>query len=89
MTAAPSVRHEHRQFGLGQDLRGCAAKDHLTQARIGVGAFDEQVRAERCCLGEKGNSMRQFPRWKYERQAPGVSDLNSASYSRLKLRSPS
>ena len=38
----PSVRHEHWQRRVGQDVAGCAAEDQLPQAALRVGALDQE-----------------------------------------------
>ena len=38
------VGHQDRQLGLGQDVAGRPAEDHLAQPALGVGALDQQVR---------------------------------------------
>src|SRR5204863_5986460 len=38
-----SVSKEHGQLGLRENVAGCAAKDHLPQAALCVGALDQQV----------------------------------------------
>src|SRR5436190_8984488 len=47
-----SVREEHRQLGRRENVVGCAAEDHLPQAALCVGAFDQQVCALRSGLRE-------------------------------------
>ena len=43
---SPSMRHQHRKLGVGEDVARGAAEDHLAQPALGVGAFDEEVAAE-------------------------------------------
>ena len=42
-----SVRHQDRQSGVCKNMSRRAAEDHLPQAALRVGAFDQQVAAER------------------------------------------
>src|SRR5215213_1181661 len=44
---AESMRHQHRQLGVSQDMARLAPKNHLAQAALGVGALDQEVAAER------------------------------------------
>ena len=46
------VRHQHRHFSIRQNRRGCATKDHLFQATLGIATLDDQIRAKFCCLLE-------------------------------------
>ena len=39
------MRHQHRQFGVRQDVAGLAAEDHLAQAALGDSALDQEVAA--------------------------------------------
>ena len=48
------MREEHRQFGRRQDVAGGAAEDHLPQTALRIGAFDQQIGADRGGLGENG-----------------------------------
>src|SRR5258708_17413143 len=40
-----SMRHQHRQRGVGQDVTGGAAEYHLAQAALRVGAFYDEIAA--------------------------------------------
>src|SRR5215468_2368985 len=57
-TAAPvfsrdrSVCHEHRQLRVAENVAGGAAKDHLPQSALGVGALDQEVAAQRLRVGQ-------------------------------------
>src|SRR5262249_9307233 len=57
-TAAPafsrdrSVCHEHRQLRVAENVAGGAAKDHLPQSALGVGALDEEIAAQRLRVGQ-------------------------------------
>ena len=41
-----SMRHKHRQIGLGDDLPGRVAEDQLADAALRVAAFDDEIGAE-------------------------------------------
>ena len=45
--AKRSARHEHRQVGLGENIARRAAKDHLAQAALRVGALHQEIGAQR------------------------------------------
>ena len=42
---APLVRHQHRQFGIRQDVARRAAEDHLPQPALGECALDQEIAA--------------------------------------------
>src|SRR5262245_52093205 len=42
-----SVCHEHRQLRVAENVAGGAAKDHLAQSALGVGALDQEIAAQR------------------------------------------
>ena len=44
--------HEHRQFRVVDNVAGGAAKDHLPQSALGVGALDQEVSAQRLRVGQ-------------------------------------
>src|SRR6185503_19601433 len=48
------VRHQHRQFGVGQDVARGAAEDHLPQPALGEGALHQEVAALRLGGAEDG-----------------------------------
>src|SRR5262245_19522064 len=48
----PSVCHEHRQFRVAENVAGGAAKDHLAQSALGVGALDQEIAAQRLRVGQ-------------------------------------
>jgi hypothetical protein len=41
------IRHQHRQRRVLEDVAGRAPEYHLAQTALGVGAFDEEIAAER------------------------------------------
>ena len=43
--ARASMRHQHRQLGMGHDVAGGAAEHHLPQPAAGEGALDQEVAA--------------------------------------------
>src|SRR6476620_4176639 len=47
-----SVCHEHRQFRVVENVAGGAAKDHLPQSALGVGALDQEVATQRLRVGQ-------------------------------------
>src|SRR6516162_6422639 len=47
-----SVCHEHRQFRVAENVASGAAKDHLPQSALGVGALDQEVAAQRLRVGQ-------------------------------------
>lgn len=42
------MRHQDRNFGIGQDRSRRTAKDHLPQTALGISALDDQVRVQIC-----------------------------------------
>ena len=54
--------HEDRKVGVGENVSGGAAKDHLSQSALRVGTFDEQIAAERLGVGKDGFARRP-PSW--------------------------
>jgi ABC-type nitrate/sulfonate/bicarbonate transport system permease component len=50
-----SMCHEHRQFGIAQDVSGRAAEDHLPQSALRVGALDHEVAPQ--CFGVTENRL--------------------------------
>lgn len=38
------MRHQDRQIGVGEDVLGHAAQEHLAQTAVGVGPHDKQFR---------------------------------------------
>src|SRR5262249_36995619 len=49
-----SVCHQHRQLGIGEDVPGGAAEDHLPQPALRIGPFNDEIAAEFLCLGQNG-----------------------------------
>jgi len=47
------MRHQYRQLGIGENIAGGAAEDHLPQAALRIGALDDEVAAEFVGLGEQ------------------------------------
>ena len=56
--AARSMGHEDRKVGVGENMPGGAAKDHLSESALRVGTFDEQIATECLGVGEDGLARR-------------------------------
>ena len=41
------MRHQDRNYGVGQNVAGGPTKDKLPQPALGVGTFDQQITAKR------------------------------------------
>jgi hypothetical protein len=64
--AAGLIRHQHRQSRVLEDVAGRAPKNHLPQTALSIGAFDEEIAAERLRGRQNGLSGRAA----FERDGP-------------------
>ena len=74
-----SVRHQHRQGGVPEDVTGGAAEDELAQPALGVGALDEQVAIQRLRRGQDrfaGGAARDIDRQQRRGDAVALQVLN-------------
>ena len=55
------MRHQYRQLRIGQNVARGAAEDHLAQAALRIGAFDDEVATEFVRLGEDSFTGARLP----------------------------
>ena len=48
------MRHQDRQGRTCQDVPRGSAENHLSQPALGIGALDQQITLQRCCVRQDG-----------------------------------